>query len=185
LRSGLWAGSGQFLDCVGDSGPLPWLPLLNQFDLTILAAIAVPLIWLRSLYTMDEFRELLRELQLSITAVFSAVSFAWLNGILARSLHYWGEIPFTAHGMLHSPLAQASFSIFWSLLALLATLYAVRHSNRLIWLCGATLLGVVVAKLFMIDLAGHGTIARIVSFVAVGLLLLVIGWFAPVPPKQE
>ncbi|WP_414718524.1 DUF2339 domain-containing protein, partial [Trichlorobacter sp.] len=35
------------------------------------------------------------------------------------------------------------------------------------------------------DLAGHGTVARIVSFVAVGLLLLVIGWFAPVPPKQE
>ena len=61
----------------------------------------------------------------------------------------------------------------------------VRQGNRLIWLCGATLLGVVVAKLFMVDLAGHGTVARIVSFVAVGLLLLVIGWFAPVPPKQE
>jgi len=28
-------------------------------------------------------------------------------------------------------------------------------------------------------------VARIVSFVAVGLLLLVIGWFAPVPPKKE
>jgi len=173
------------LTCSGDSSPLPWLPLLNQFDLTILAAIAVPLIWLRSLYTEHKFQELLHELQPSITALFSAVSFVWLNGILARSLHYWGEVPFTAHGMLHSPLAQASFSIFWSLLALLATLYAVRQGHRLIWICGATLLGVVVAKLFMVDLAGHGTVARIVSFVAVGLLLLVIGWFAPVPPKQE
>jgi uncharacterized membrane protein len=173
------------LTCIGDSSPLPWLPLLNQFDLTILTAIAVPLIWLRSLYAEHAFQELLLELQLSITAIFSAVSFIWLNAILARSLHYWGEVPFTAHGMLHSPLAQASFSIFWSLLALLATLYAVRHGHRLIWICGATLLGVVVAKLFMVDLAGHGTVARIVSFVAVGLLLLVIGWFAPVPPKQE
>jgi uncharacterized membrane protein len=145
----------------------------------------MPLIWLRSLYAEHKFQELLHELQPSITALFSAVSFAWLNGILARSLHYWGEVPFTAHGMLHSPLAQASFSIFWSLLALLATLYAVRQGHRLIWICGATLLGVVVAKLFMVDLAGHGTVARIVSFVAVGLLLLVIGWFAPVPPKQE
>jgi len=173
------------LTCSGDSSPLPWLPLLNQFDLTILAAIAVPLIWLRSLYAEQAFQELLHELQLSITAVFTAVSFVWLNAILARSLHYWGEVPFTAHGMLHSPLAQASFSIFWSLLALLATLYAVRHGHRLIWICGASLLGVVVAKLFMVDLAGHGTVARIVSFVAVGLLLLVIGWFAPVPPKKE
>lgn len=173
------------LTCIGDSDPLPWLPLLNQFDLTILAAIVVPLIWLRSLYTLDAFRELLHELQASVVTTYTLVIFAWLNGILARSLHYWGEVPFTAHGMLHSPLAQASFSIFWSLLALLATLYAVRQGNRLIWLCGATLLGVVVAKLFMVDLAGHGTVARIVSFVAVGLLLLVIGWFAPVPPKQE
>lgn len=173
------------LTCIGDSSPLPWLPLLNQLDLTITAAIAVPLIWLRSLYAEHEFQDLLHELQLSITALFSAVCFVWLNGILARSLHYWGDIPFTAHGMLHSPLAQASFSIFWSLLALLATLYAVRQGHRLIWICGASLLGVVVAKLFMVDLAGHGTVARIVSFVAVGLLLLVIGWFAPVPPKKE
>ncbi|QOX78241.1 DUF2339 domain-containing protein [Trichlorobacter lovleyi] len=173
------------LTCVGDSSPLPWLPLLNQFDLTILAAIAMPLIWLRSLYAEHEFQALLHELQPSITALFSAVAFVWLNSILARSLHYWGEVPFTAHGMLHSPLAQASFSICWSLLALLATLYAVRHAHRRIWICGAALLGVVVAKLFMVDLAGHGTVARIVSFVAVGLLLLVIGWFAPVPPKKE
>jgi uncharacterized membrane protein len=50
-------------------------------------------------------------------------------------------------------------------------------------LAGAGLLGVVVVKLFLIDLAGHGSIERIVSFVAVGLLLLVIGWFSPVPPK--
>lgn len=173
------------LTCIGDSSPLPWLPLLNQLDLTITAAIAVPLIWLRSLYAEHEFQDLLHELQPSITALFSAVCFVWLNSILARSLHYWGDIPFTAHGMLHSPLAQASFSIFWSLLALLATLYAVRQGHRLIWICGASLLGVVVAKLFMVDLAGHGTVARIVSFVAVGLLLLVIGWFAPVPPKKE
>lgn len=173
------------LSCSGDSSPLPWLPLLNQFDLTILVAISVSLLWLRSLYAMYEFQELLHELQPSITAVFAAVSFIWLNGMLARCLHYWGEVPFTVHSMLHSPLAQASFSIFWSLLALLATLYAVRHGHRRIWICGAGLLGVVVVKLFMVDLAGHGTVARIVSFVAVGLLLLVIGWFAPVPPKKE
>ncbi|HEX20143.1 MAG TPA: DUF2339 domain-containing protein, partial [Acidiferrobacteraceae bacterium] len=29
-----------------------------------------------------------------------------------------------------------------------------------------------------------GTIARIVSFIAVGILLLVIGYFTPLPPKS-
>lgn len=40
-----------------------------------------------------------------------------------------------------------------------------------------------VAKLFLVDLASHCTVERIISFVAVGLLMLVIGWFAPVPPR--
>jgi uncharacterized membrane protein len=42
----------------------------------------------------------------------------------------------------------------------------------------------VVVKLFMIDLAGHGSVARIVSFLVVGLLILLIGWFSPVPPRN-
>jgi len=47
---------------------------------------------------------------------------------------------------------------------------------------GGALLAVVVVKLFFIDLSGQGTIERIVSFLGVGLLLLVIGYLAPVPP---
>jgi uncharacterized membrane protein len=43
----------------------------------------------------------------------------------------------------------------------------------------------VVVKLFLVDLASHGTVERIVSFVVVGLLMLVIGWFAPVPPRDD
>jgi uncharacterized membrane protein len=37
-------------------------------------------------------------------------------------------------------------------------------------------------KLFLLDLANSGTVARIVSFLGVGVLLLVIGYTAPVPP---
>jgi uncharacterized membrane protein len=40
----------------------------------------------------------------------------------------------------------------------------------------------VVLKLFFVDLAGKGTIEQIVSFVGVGLLILLIGYLAPVPP---
>lgn len=171
--------------CSGDSSPFPWLPLLNQLDLTIVAACAIALLWLRRLHTEQLFQDLLHELRPTLVALFGTIGFIWLNAVLARCLYNWGGISFTFHAMLHSPLAQASFSIFWSSLALFATLYAVKNSKRPIWICGATLLGVVVVKLFMVDLAGHGTVARIVSFVAVGLLLLIIGWVAPVPPKKE
>jgi uncharacterized membrane protein len=53
------------------------------------------------------------------------------------------------------------------------------------WLAGAVLLGVVVLKLFVLDLANTGTLARIVSFLGVGVLLLAIGYFAPVPPGAK
>ena len=60
-----------------------------------------------------------------------------------------------------------------------------RRTLRLLWLVGAGLLGAVVLKLFMVDLSGQGTIERIVSFVGVGILILVIGYLAPVPPSQD
>jgi uncharacterized membrane protein len=35
-----------------------------------------------------------------------------------------------------------------------------------------------------IDLSGRGTVERIVSFVAVGLLIMLIGYLTPVPPVR-
>jgi uncharacterized membrane protein len=43
----------------------------------------------------------------------------------------------------------------------------------------------VVGKLFLVDLSNTGTVARIVSFVGVGVMLLVIGYAAPVPPGAK
>jgi uncharacterized membrane protein len=60
-----------------------------------------------------------------------------------------------------------------------------RRAVRSLWLVGAGLLGAVVLKLFVVDLSGQGTIERIVSFVGVGILILVIGYLAPVPPAQQ
>ncbi len=37
-------------------------------------------------------------------------------------------------------------------------------------------------KLFFVELAHQGGLFRIVSFTRVGALLLVVGYFAPVPP---
>lgn len=57
--------------------------------------------------------------------------------------------------------------------------------SRVLWMTGAVLLGVVVVKLAVNDLGNTGTVARIVSFIGVGVLLLVIGYVAPVPTKTR
>ena len=47
------------------------------------------------------------------------------------------------------------------------------------------LLAAVVVKLLLIDLSGSGTVTRIVSFIGVGVLMLVIGYVAPLPSKEK
>ncbi len=61
---------------------------------------------------------------------------------------------------------------------------AARQRWRYVWIAGAALMIVVVAKLFPIDLSNVGTIARITSFLTVGALLLVTGYLAPSPPRK-
>jgi uncharacterized membrane protein len=68
-------------------------------------------------------------------------------------------------------------------LALTVMLLASRQGNRPSWLAGAALLIVVIIKLFFVDLSSVGSIERIVSFLGVGLAMLVVGYFSPLPPR--
>ena len=166
----------------GEPFGMVWLPLLNPLDLAVLLCLAALLFWYRRVQELPtKWSEAVQGAEVS--AAYEVTVFIWLNAILVRGLHHWGGIPFDAVSMFHSRLAQTSFAVFWSLLALCAMILATRHAMRALWIAGAGLLGAVVVKLFLIDLAGHGSIERIVSFVAVGLLLLAIGWWSPVPPR--
>ena len=46
------------------------------------------------------------------------------------------------------------------------------------------LIAVVVAKLFFVELGNRGGLERIISFIGVGVMLLVVGYFAPLPPRK-
>ncbi len=80
-------------------------------------------------------------------------------------------------------LVQAALSIFWAVLALTLMLIATRLGRRVLWVIGASLMGVVVVKLVLVDLSHLAGLERIVSFIGVGVLMLVIGYFSPVPPR--
>ncbi|MCP4389440.1 MAG: DUF2339 domain-containing protein, partial [Gammaproteobacteria bacterium] len=44
--------------------------------------------------------------------------------------------------------------------------------------------GVVLVKMFFVDLGASGTVERIVSFLVVGSLLVATGYFSPIPDKN-
>jgi uncharacterized membrane protein len=120
--------------------------------------------------------------QFAIVTVSVAIFF-WLNAVLLRSIHHYAGIPYVFGPMMQSVIVQAALSIFWTVLALALMLYATRKSQRAMWVVGAALMAVVVVKLFVLDLSHVTGVERIVSFIAVGLLMLLVGWFAPVPPR--
>jgi uncharacterized membrane protein len=168
----------------GDATPLPYLPLFNPLDLVQAGALLTLFLWYRRVQPTPFALKDLNSPEVAYSGLGIA-SFVWMNGILARSLHHWADVPFRLDAMLRSMLAQSAFSIFWSVLALCSMLSATRLGLRPLWLIGAGLMGVVVAKLFFIDLSNVGGVERIVSFIGVGLLMLLIGYVSPVPPPRS
>jgi uncharacterized membrane protein len=168
----------------GNPDPLPYLPLLNPLDIAQGLTFACLAMWWRGLRAHGI--EAVEQWPASVPrALLGGAAFIFLNGVLLRTLHHWADIPYQLDAMLRSDLVQASLSIFWAVLALVAMLTAHGRGLRLLWVAGAALMAVVVGKLFLLDLAKIGGVERIVSFIVVGVLMLVIGYFAPLPPKKK
>jgi uncharacterized membrane protein len=167
----------------GDPLPLPYLPLLNPLDLTQGAALLALFAWFGRVRSAPFAPQLLQSAEIAYVALGS-ISFLWLNGVLLRTLHHWTGVPFDFDAMARSMLVQASLSIFWSVLALCLMFAATQLRARPLWLTGAGLMAVVVVKLFFVDLSNIGGIERVVSFIGVGVLMLVIGYVSPVPPAS-
>lgn len=121
----------------------------------------------------------------AVWLVGGASLFALLTAMVMRSVHHWSGVPWDTEALLGSMTVQASLSITWSLMALALMIGGHLKVRREVWLAGAVLIGVVVVKLFFVELSDRGSMARIVSFIGVGILLLVVGYFAPLPPKPS
>lgn len=167
----------------GSAAPLPYLPLVNPLDLALAGALLVSLAWIKRAVGAWGVRA--GEQLFVIYLLVGGVSFYWLNGVLLRTLHHWAGIPFALEAMVRSTLVQAALSLFWALLALGLMMWSTRRKQRPLWLTGGLLMAAVVVKLFLVDLSRVATVERIVSFMGVGVLLLVLGYFSPVPPAKE
>ncbi len=179
---GLWSLATN-VSLPGDMTPLPYFPFLNPLDIAQGFTLAVLFRYYRFLRAVrsPEFARIDRRLPVPILV---GLGFVWLNAVLLRTLHQWFGVPFGIDAMMASTLVETSLSIFWATLAMVTMLLAARRQRRGMWLVGAALLAIVIAKLFLVDLASIGSIARIISFVGVGVLMLVIGYHSPIPPAE-
>ncbi|MFN0186431.1 MAG: DUF2339 domain-containing protein [Aquabacterium sp.] len=163
----------------GSARPLPHLPLLNPLDLGIALALFAAWSWVRG----AQAQRLLSVPPSTAWAGLGLLGFAWLNGMLIRAFHHWADVPYRLSAWSNSLAVQTGLTLLWASTALALMWWAARRAQRLPWMAGAALLGVVVLKLVLVDLSGSGTVTRIVSFIGVGVLMLVIGWVAPLPAR--
>ena len=106
------------------------------------------------------------------------------NTLWLRVAHHWFGVRWSSQALGGSFVVQAGYSLWWTLLALALMVTAHRRRQRVLWMSGAGLLGLVMLKLFAVDLANSGGGERIFAFIGVGALMLVVGYLAPLPPHM-
>ncbi len=160
----------------GDAAPLPYLPILSPVDGAALALLVALAATARTL-TRSRWSPLLWPL-------VSALGLWVLSGAVLRAVHQWGDVPWMPEALFASSTVQAALAVTWTFLALALAVDATRRQSRPLWFFGAGVLALVVAKLFLVDLAQAQALVLVGAFIAVGVLGLLIGYVAPLPPRR-
>jgi uncharacterized membrane protein len=166
----------------GAMAPLPYLPLLNPLDLSTGLALLLAVAAYR--LARADLAPAAQPWMARLPLAAGVAAYLWFNLMLLRTAAHFLGIRYQFDALFGSQFVQAMLALVWSATALLLMRRAVRQAGRQQWMLGAALLGLVVLKLFLVDLSGVGGVARIISFVGVGLLMLAIGYVAPYPSQR-
>ncbi len=178
----LLAVAGVGIDDPGDPHPLPYIPILNPFDVLTIIGLGIAL---HLIVTMRASSSWARPGRFRLGIIlWSLAAFTLSTIAVVRGVHHLGGVLWQQRVLAGSVSVQSALSIYWAILGFGGMIWGARHQNRWIWVAGTGLMALVVIKLFVIDLGNTGTIARIISFLGVGALLLVVGYYAPAPPRQ-
>ena len=159
---------------------IPYMPFINLIDFTSIASLV--LIWKWHKYHAGVYSI---ESNKFVQIIIALTAFLILNAILLRCFHFWYGMEYRLNPMLSSFMVQTGLSILWTITAVSLMILSTKNKWRQEWMIGMGLIIVVVIKLFLVDMSASGTIERIVTFLTVGVLLSLVGYFSPLPPEIE
>ncbi|WP_392563006.1 DUF2339 domain-containing protein [Orbus sturtevantii] len=180
----------QLITGLGSSGQIiywPYVPLINPLEEAAVFALMMLSLWfnlfIQSLQVSKQHN--IRQIQPSLLRLLliSALVFLWSNSVILRSLSEWLDIPWSWYTLWHNNIVQVVLSLIWTLIAVILIAIAHRYLLRNVWLIGAILQAIVVFKLVLVDSVELAGLLRAFVFIGVALLMLVIGYLAPLPPK--
>lgn len=153
------------------------LPLLNLTDILSLLMF-IGMIWI--IYHHDFSAERTIEWGFKVTTIL--IGLLVLSSVVVRAMHHYLDTPLWGGAIWRNGDVQLSLTLLWMILAFVLMTFSSRRHIRQIWFVGAALLGIVVAKLLLLDLSQSGTLTRVISFIGSGAIMLVIAYLAPLPP---
>ena len=162
----------------GDAAPLPFIPLVNPLELMQISILLMLWFVVRDASRESQVNNAKLMRHTLLLAGFLTLTFATLRAVHQSTGLAWDS------ALIDSMVAQTSLTVVWSILGVGAWIAGSKRGSRPLWLAGAVLMGIVLAKLVLVDRQHVGNIPGIVSFIAVGLLLTVVGYFAPSPPRR-
>ena len=161
----------------GDTQPVPWLPVLNPLDLAQTAVLLMAAVWL----WQPQAPAVMRPVRVGLLAGLALLAVTVFD---LRAMHHLAGVRWDI-GMLRDTGVQTSLTLLWSVLGVFGWVLGSRRGNRVLWLAGAGLMGVVLLKLLIVDRQNLGDLLGIGAFIAYGLLCTLVGWLAPAPPSAK
>lgn len=160
--------------------PLPYIPFFNILDLQIGLTVFCFYQWIKKnalnlIFFSADFW----------TKTIQVILFAWVTMVLIRTIAVYTALPYSFNDLYNSQLIQLALAFFWAFLGASLMIGAHRQKNRVIWIAAALILCVDAAKLFLVDLSQVGTLARVISFMGVGLVFVLLGYFTPIPKTDS
>ncbi|MDX1516634.1 MAG: DUF2339 domain-containing protein [Woeseiaceae bacterium] len=166
------------VNSAGDPSPLSYVPILNPLDTLTILSLLLALHYV----TDDDLRE---DRLAALRVAWAGSTFVLSTLMVVRTVYHFSNLVWNWDVLLDADSVQSALSIYWAILGLGGMIFGARIAHRQVWMAGVVLMLLVVAKLFLIDFGNTGTVARIVSFIGVGVLLLIVGYFAPAPPRRQ
>ena len=109
--------------------------------------------------------------------------FVALNGVVLRTAHHWGDVPWRLSSLLASKPLQAALTLTWTLTALAAMVRRRRGAGCARSGCWARRCSPSSWRSCSWSISARcRDLPRVVAFLGVGVLLLVIGFVSPLPP---
>lgn len=169
-----------------------YIPIINPLEESAIFSLLMFSVWIKLMPNYVQFDNkttnsgiLNIPLPNLILVSLMTLTFLWGNSVVLRCLSQIFDITWNAYTLWHNNIVQMTASLLWMLSAVILIAIGHCYSLRKIWYSGQLIQITVIIKLIFVDIQETDGLLRAFAFIGVALLMLLIGYLAPIPPKQN